>query len=617
MNPKARFNLLYVLIAAMGVLFLQDLWARSREVAPIPYSEFQTLVRDGKVEEIVIGADRIEGKLKEALEGGRTRFVTTRVDPSLAKDLDQFGVKYAGRIESGLLPMVLSWVVPILLFAGVWMLLARRMAQSGPGGGLMAIGKSKAKVYVETAVKTRFSDVAGVDEAKAELQEVVSFLEDPKSHGRLGARMPKGVLLVGPPGTGKTLLAKAVAGEAGVPFFSISGSEFVEMFVGVGAARVRDLFEQARQKAPAIIFIDELDALGRARAAAGGLMGGHDEKEQTLNQLLVELDGFDPSTGIVLLAATNRPEVLDPALLRAGRFDRQVLVDRPDRAGRLAILQVHAQKVTLAPDLKLEQIAALTPGFTGADLANLVNEAALVATRRGGGDVTTDDFNAAIERIVAGLEKKNRLLNPREREIVAHHELGHALVASALPGCDPVHKISIIPRGIGALGYTIQRPTEDRYLMTREELENKMAVLLGGRAAEHVVYGHFSTGAADDLSRVTDIARNMVTRYGMDGRLGPVTYETEPAGFLGQAVGTKRLYGEETAREIDVAVRELVEAQFQRAREILVRNRAVLDDGARTLLERETLADRELHAVLDRVANDERRIAAASAIGSA
>jgi cell division protease FtsH len=601
MNPKARFNLLYAVIALLGVLLLQDLWVRYQQVAPIPYSEFQTLVREGKVEELVVGTDRIEGKLKQKLDG-RDRFVTTRVDPAFAKDLDRYGVKYAGRLESSFLPLLLSWIVPVVLFVGLWMFLARRMAQSGPGGGLMAIGKSKAKVYVETGVKTRFSDVAGVDEAKAELQEVVSFLKDPAGHGRLGARMPKGVLLVGPPGTGKTLLAKAVAGEAGVPFFSISGSEFVEMFVGVGAARVRDLFEQARRKAPAIIFIDELDALGRARAAAGGLMGGHDEKEQTLNQLLVELDGFDPTTGIVLLAATNRPEVLDPALLRAGRFDRQVLVDRPDRAGRLAILQVHAEKIALAPDLKLEQIAALTPGFTGADLANLVNEAALVATRRGRAAVGTDDFNVAIERIVAGLEKKNRLLVPREREIVAHHELGHALVASALPGCDPVHKISIIPRGIGALGYTIQRPTEDRYLMTREELENKMAVLLGGRAAEHVVWGHFSTGAADDLSKATDIARSMITRYGMDGKLGPVTYETEPAGFLGQAVGTKRLYAEETAREIDVAVRELVAAQFRRAREILVKNRAVLDEGARALLDEETLADGALEALLGRVA---------------
>jgi cell division protease FtsH len=475
----------------------------------------------------------------------------------------------------------------------------------GPGGGLMSIGKSKAKVYVETDTKVTFADVAGVDESKEELKEIVAFLKDPKASGRLGARMPKGVLLVGPPGTGKTLLAKAVAGEAGVPFFSISGSEFVEMFVGVGAARVRDLFEQARAKAPAIIFIDELDALGRARASMPGL-GGHDEKEQTLNQLLVELDGFDPTSGIVLIAATNRPEILDPALLRAGRFDRQVLVDRPDRTGREAILAVHARKVRLAPGLKLENVAALTPGFTGADLANLVNEAALVATRRGAEEIGADDFNVAIERIIAGLEKKNRLLNPREREIVANHEMGHAIVASALPGCDPVHKISIIPRGIGALGYTIQRPTEDRYLMTREELEAKMLVLLGGRAAEHVVYGHLSTGAADDLSKATEIARSMVTRYGMGDGLGPVTYETEPNGFLGQMGGTRRLYAEETAREIDLAVRDNVASAFGRARAILLRNRAVLDQGARTLLERETLADGDLAAILGSVRPEER-----------
>ncbi|MBW8838599.1 MAG: ATP-dependent zinc metalloprotease FtsH, partial [Gemmatimonadetes bacterium] len=450
------------------------------------------------------------------------------------------------------------------------------------------------------------------DEAKAELQEVVSFLKNPKEHGRLGARMPKGVLLVGPPGTGKTLLAKAVAGEAGVAFFSISGSEFVEMFVGVGAARVRDLFEQARAKAPCIIFIDELDAMGRARGSIPGL-GGHDEKEQTLNQLLVELDGFDPASGIVLLAATNRPEILDPALLRAGRFDRQVLVDRPDRIGREQILKVHTRKVLLDRDVKLEDVAALTPGFTGADLANLVNEAALVATRRGAGQIAMNDFNLAIERIVAGLEKKNRLLNPREREIVAHHEMGHAMVAAALPGSDAVHKISIIPRGIGALGYTIQRPTEDRYLMTREELENKMAVLLGGRAAEHLIFGHLSTGAADDLSKATGIARSMVTRFGM-GALGPVTYESELNSFLGQPYAAQRLYGEETAREIDVAVREMVEAQFQRARAILATNRQLLDESAGRLLAQETLAGPELEAMLGRVGKEPGpRIAAASA----
>jgi cell division protease FtsH len=452
---------------------------------------------------------------------------------------------------------------------------------------------------METDTKVTFADVAGVDEAKEELKEVVSFLKSPLDYGRLGGRLPKGVLLVGPPGTGKTLLARAVAGEAGVPFFSISGSEFVEMFVGVGAARVRDLFEQARQKAPAIIFIDELDALGRARGAFGGI-GGHDEKEQTLNQLLVEMDGFDPSSGLVLLAATNRPEILDPALLRAGRFDRQVLVDRPDRTGRVQILKVHLRKIKFAPDVNVEEIAALTPGFSGADLANLINEAALLATRRKAEYVTMHDFTVAIERIVAGLEKKNRLLNPHERRVVAYHEMGHALIASTLPGSDPVHKISIIPRGVGALGYTIQRPTEDRFLMTREELENKMAVLLGGRAAEQVVFGHFSTGAADDLQKVTDIARSMIMRYGMDPELGHVAYESERRTMLGDALpmGSERSYSEETAREIDRAVRGMVDQTFKRAVGILSEKRETLETGATLLLEKETLAEQDLKALL-------------------
>jgi cell division protease FtsH len=617
LDPKVKktgFNLAYVALAVLGVLFLQDWWLRTQIVATIPYSEFQKQVREDKVERVLVAGDQISGEYKQPIDG-KKRFATTRVASDIATELDQHGVEYAGRYEHGLLPLIFSWVVPIALFYGLWVFLGRRMArQLGGPGGLLSIGKSKAKVYVETDTKVTFADVAGVDEAKDELREIVRFLREPKAYGRLGARMPKGVLLVGPPGTGKTLLAKAVAGEAGVPFFFISGSEFVEMFVGVGAARVRDLFEQARAKAPAIIFIDELDALGRARTSLSSFGGGHDEKEQTLNQLLAELDGFDPSIGIVLLGATNRPEVLDPALLRAGRFDRQVLVDRPDRRGREAILRVHTRKVKLAPALKLDQVAALTPGFSGADLANLVNEAALAATRRGGEEIRMDDFNVAVERIVAGLEKKNRLLNPREREIVAHHEMGHAVVASALPGTDAVHKISIIPRGIGALGYTIQRPTEDRYLMTREELENKMAVLLGGRAAEHVIFGHLSTGAADDLSKATDIARNMVTRFGMGRPLGPVTYEAEPNGFLGPMAGTTRLYAEETAREIDVAVREIVDAAFERARAILTRNRPILEEGAKALLAKETLADAELSAVLEKVTGEEPRIAAAAAV---
>ncbi|MBP2689998.1 MAG: ftsH-2 [Deltaproteobacteria bacterium] len=455
---KTRFNYLYVFVAILGVLLLHDAIVRYQQVAPIPYSDFQRLLQEGKVKEVVVTTDRIQGELKES-EGGKKRFVTNRVEQDLVAELSRHDVRFTGHVESTWLPTLLSWIVPVALFAGVWIWLSRRMAGRVGADGLMSIGKSKAKVFVETDTKVTFADVAGVDEAKQELQEIVTFLKDPGQYGRLGARMPKGILLVGPPGTGKTLLARAVAGEAGVPFFSISGSEFVEMFIGVGAARVRDLFEQARGKAPCIIFIDELDALGKARTA-GPLSGGHDEKEQTLNQLLVELDGFDPRTGIVLLAASNRPEILDPALLRAGRFDRQVLVDRPDRAGRSAILKVHMRKATMGQDVDPDAVAGLTPGFTGADLANLVNEAALAATRRGAETVSMADFTAALERIVAGLEKRNRVLNPREREIVAYHEMGHALVAAGVPGSDKVHKVSIIPRGIGALGYTIHRPTE-------------------------------------------------------------------------------------------------------------------------------------------------------------
>jgi cell division protease FtsH len=463
------------------------------------------------------------------------------------------------------------------------------MGQGGLGG-LMTIGKSRAKVYVEKETKVTFADVAGVDEAKDELVEIVNFLKDPVRYGRLGGRAPKGVLLVGPPGTGKTLLARAVAGEAGVPFFSISGSEFVEMFVGVGAARVRDLFEQARQHAPAIIFIDELDALGRARGPFVG--GGHDEKDQTLNQLLAELDGFDPSSGLVLLGATNRPEVLDPALLRAGRFDRQILVDRPDKRGREQILAVHLRKISkLADDVQPEQIAALTPGFTGADLANLVNEATLLATRRNADAVAMTDFTAAIERMVAGLEKRNRLLNPLERRVVAYHELGHAMVTLALPGTESVHKVSIIPHGVGALGYTIQRPTEDRYLMTRAELEYKMAGLLGGRASEQLVFREISTGAADDLARATDIARAMVLRYGMSEALGNVTYDRDRSPFLQPNVPApqERSYSEGTAEAVDRAVRQLVDGAFQTAFGILQQNRSLLDRTAAALLETETL----------------------------
>jgi cell division protease FtsH len=593
---KTQINLWYLMIAVLAIIWLRDLWVTSQEVEPLAYSEFLQMLEQGKIDEILIREKVLQGTLKEPLPHGEKKFVTTRVDPNFAEKLARYNVKFRGVIENTIFRDLLSWVLPALVFFGLWMFFIRKMAErQGLGGGFMSIGKSKAKVYVETDTKVTFADVAGVDEAKAELEEVVGFLKDPKRYSRLGGRPPKGVLLIGPPGTGKTLLARAVAGEAGVPFFSINGSEFVEMFVGVGAARVRDLFEQARAKAPAIIFIDELDALGRARGAYAG--GGHDEKEQTLNQLLVEMDGFDPTTGLVVLAATNRPEILDPALLRAGRFDRQVLVDRPDKAGRVQILRLHAKKVTLAPDVDLEQIAALTPGFSGADLANLVNEAAVLATRRGADAVTLDDFTSAIERMVAGLEKKNRLLNAQERAIVAYHEMGHALLAMTVKGVDPVHKVSIIPRGVGALGYTIQRPTEDRYIMTREELEGKMVVLLGGRAAEHIVFEHTSTGAADDLAKVTDIARSMVTRFGMAPELGPVSLEESRATFLGgvpQAPWQEREYSEETAREVDCAVRKIVEQAFQRAVDLLGANRVQLEGGAKLLLEKETLTESDL-----------------------
>jgi cell division protease FtsH len=592
MERRTRFNIIYLGFALLAILVLQQWWQTAQTVEVMAYSEFEKLLAEKKIDEVVVSDSRITGRLKGD-SSGKTVAVANLVQPDLAERLSKYGVTYTQVRENTFLRDILSWVLPALVFFGVWYLLMRRMAgqQGGLGGGFMSIGKSRAKVYVESKTGVAFNDVAGVDEAKAELQEVVEFLRNPKRYGRLGARVPKGVLLVGPPGTGKTMLARAVAGEAGVPFFSISGSEFVEMFVGVGAARVRDLFEQARQKAPAIIFIDELDALGRARGA--GAVGGHDEKEQTLNQLLVELDGFDPSTGLVLLAATNRPEILDPALLRAGRFDRVVLVDRPDKKGRLQILEVHAKKVKLAPDVDLEKVAAITPGFSGADLANLVNEAALLATRRGAEAVTQADFNEAIERIIAGLEKRNRVLSEQERRVVAHHELGHALVALALPGTDPVHKISIIPRGVAALGYTLQRPTEDRFLMTREELENKMAVLLGGRAAEDVIFGHLSTGAANDLAKVTEIARSMVMRYGMVKDLGHVAYEDEPSGFLANNI-TKKQFSEETAREIDVAVRAIVKNAYEKARSILSREKNLLERWARKLLEKETLVEAEL-----------------------
>jgi len=602
LDKKTQFNVWYVVAAVAGILFLQfALGIYQQRAETIDYSRFENYLKDGRFDQITVSENFIRGRIKDADPDQPSEFITRRVDPTIAAELSKYGVSYQGATESTFLRDLMSWIVPVLVFFGIWVFLFRRIASNqGLGGGFMSIGKSKAKVYVEHDTKVTFADVAGVDEAEAELQEIVDFLKEPERYGRLGGRLPKGILLVGPPGTGKTLLARAIAGEAGVPFFSISGSEFVEMFVGVGAARVRDLFEQAREKAPAIIFIDELDALGRARGLYA--WGGHDEKEQTLNQLLAELDGFDSREGLVLLGATNRPEILDPALLRAGRFDRQVLVDKPDKKGRVQILNIHLKKAKLATDVDPEQVAALTPGFTGADLANLVNEATLLATRRNGDSVTMIDFTNAIERIVAGLEKKNRILNAKERHIVAHHEMGHALVALSLPGTDTVHKISIIPRGIGALGYTIQRPTEDRYLMSREELENRMAVLLGGRAAETIVFGEISTGAADDLQKATDIARAMVTRFGMVESLGQVAFEDQPQPLLGTppgSFGQERRYSEETAREIDMAVRQIVAKAFDRARGILTTKRALLERAAAVLLEKETLTEVELRALIN------------------
>ncbi|HVB16570.1 MAG TPA: ATP-dependent zinc metalloprotease FtsH, partial [Stellaceae bacterium] len=596
-----QYHAWYWLAAFAAVMIIQLMFASYTQIQTIPYSQFQSDLKANKIDEVQVSGNYIEGKYKEKDKRGYDEFITTRVTPGIAQELEKYHVTFAGEIESHWLSDLLSWIIPVALFFGVWMFMYRRFASQQGFGGLMSIGRSKAKVFVETDTKTTFADVAGVDEAKAELQEVVAFLKNPEQYGRLGGRVPKGVLLVGPPGTGKTLLARAVAGEANVPFFSINGSEFVEMFVGVGAARVRDLFEQARQKAPCIIFIDELDALGRARGAYPG-GGGHDEKEQTLNQLLSELDGFDTRTGMILLAATNRPEILDPALLRAGRFDRQVLVDRPDKIGRVQILEVHSRKIHMAAGVDLEIVASLTPGFTGADLANLVNEAALLATRRGADEVALVDFTAAMERIVAGLEKRNRLLNPHEREVVAYHEMGHALVGLSLPGTDKVHKVSIIPRGIGSLGYTIQRPTEDRFLMTRRELENKMAVLLGGRAAEQIVFDELSTGASDDLVKVTDIARSIVTRYGMSDELGQVVYEKSAHSFLGgdqtQMLYQERSYSEQTAREIDAAVKAIVETAFRRTVNLLRARRDVLEAGAHELLEHETLDEADLEALL-------------------
>jgi cell division protease FtsH len=593
-SKQLRWNVFYLVGTMVVLVMLNSMWREAQLVQVVPYNELEQALAAGHIERVVVSDRELQAYLKTPTADGKRILAANRVEPDVAEWLSRYKVPFTREYSSGWPQQLLGWVLPALMFFAVWYFVIRGIAEKQGVPGLTSIGKTRAKVMMEKSTGVTFADVAGVDEAKEELREVVDFLKDPGHYARLGARIPKGVLLVGPPGTGKTLLARALAGEAGVTFLSTNGAEFVEMFVGVGAARVRDLFDHARQSAPAIIFIDELDALGRARGAYG--YGGHDEKEQTLNQLLAEMDGFDPSVGVIILAATNRPEILDPALLRAGRFDRQVLVDRPDLKGRLDVLRVHARTVKLGPDADLAKVAAMTPGFAGADLANLINEAALLATRGNADAVDLADLTAAIERIVAGLEKKNRILNPHERETVANHEMGHALVAMALPGTDPVQKISVIPRGISALGYTIQRPTEDRFLMSKEEMQSRMAVMLGGRAAELLVFGTPSTGAADDLAKATDMARAVVMRYGMDEKLGLVAYEAERAPLLPgvpEAPGERR-YSERTAWEIDCVVREMVLAAFHTATAVLTRARCVLDRGARSLLEKESLGEADL-----------------------
>ena len=596
MEKQHKFSIWYVLLGIWVVLIIQSYIASMFAQQVIPYSQFLALLKEGKISEVAVTANQIQGKLRDGAATVEMKsFRTVRVDPELSVLLDQYKVQFKGEIESTFLRDIFSWVFPILLFVGIWYFMMQRMGSQQTG--FMTLGKNKSKIYMENELNVTFDDVAGVDEAKQELVEVIEFLKIPAKFTELGGKIPKGILLVGPPGTGKTMLAKAVAGESGVPFFSISGSEFVEMFVGMGAARVRDLFVQAKQKAPCIIFIDELDALGKARGMSG--IGGHDEREQTLNQLLVEMDGFDTKVGVILMAATNRPEILDPALLRPGRFDRHILVDRPDKAGRKEILKVHMRKVKIAPDVDLDLLANMTPGMVGADLANLVNEAALLAVRRDKKDVGLSEFEEAVERIVAGLEKKNRLINPKERETVAYHEMGHALVALSLPGTDPVQKISIIPRGISALGYTLQVPTEDRFLMKKTELLNKVATLLGGRAAEEITFGDISTGAHNDLARATDIAKSMVREYGMSAKLGQVYLSPDKRPqFLDMGLQKGGDYSEATAEMIDLEIRQIINDEYVRALDILKKKKDALEMGARLLLEKEKIDGEEIKALM-------------------
>jgi len=618
-RQKTQFSLVYLFIALMVVFGVQS-WLRAPRTVDIPMSQFLTLVHEGKVLRVSLGEREIQGVLKPGAlptppagpgdrlrqllgaEQGPTVFTTARIpatdDYDVVRDLQNAKVEFSGRIESTFWRDLISWLVPLVLMAGLWLFLMRRMG-GGPTQAL-SFGRSKAKIYDRKELKTTFADVAGVDEAKAELMEVVDFLKNPKKYQRLGGRIPKGVLLVGPPGTGKTLLARAVAGEADVPFFFLSGSEFVEMFVGVGASRVRDLFEQAKEKAPCIVFIDELDAIGKTRAGNTGFLSGHDEREQTLNQLLAEMDGFDSSKGVIIMAATNRPEVLDAALLRAGRFDRQVVVDKPDVKGREAILVVHARNVKLAPSVDLHVLAARTPGMAGADLANIINEAALLAARKGKDAVDMADLEEAVDRVVGGLERKSRVLSEKERDIVAHHEIGHALVASSLPNADPVHKVTIIPRGVAALGATYQLPLEDRYLLTRSELEDRIAVLLGGRVAEEIIYGEVSTGAHNDLERGTELARLMVMQYGMSEALGPMTFGGgQQSMFLrGAGLPQEREYSEESARRIDAETRAIIDRIYDRVRDLLTTRKRVLVEAAAELKQKETLEGDRLRELL-------------------
>jgi cell division protease FtsH len=597
-NPKKNpVNLNHFLLALMSFLIIRSCLENSLK-KQISYSEYKSYLKQGLVKNVVVNGEKIRGEFTKEIKGKKS-FNTTIVPSTLSKELDQYHVNYEGLPGNHLLSHLFVFIIPTLLFIGFWYFILRRgIKNMGGGAGFMSVGKTKAKIYVETDTKVTFKDVAGADEALSELQEVIDFLKTPEKVKYLGGKIPKGILLYGPPGTGKTLIAKAIAGEAGVPFFSTNGAEFVEMFVGVGAARVRDLFEQAKQSAPCIIFIDELDAMGKTRHSS--LISGNDEKEQTLNQLLVEMDGFDTQGGVIILAATNRPEMIDPALLRAGRFDRQVVIEKPDRKGRIDILNIHIKKIKIDPEIKLDSIAGLTPGFTGADLANLVNEATLIATRESAAQVNLDHFTRAMERIVAGIEKKNKILGLREKEIISYHEMGHALVGHAFSKDDRIHKVSIIPHGPGAMGYTIQHPTEDRYLMTKSDLENKMTTLMAGRASEMLIFGQLSTGALDDLQKATHVARDMVTQFGMADDLGYVAYEEHTSPFLevSDPFG-HHSYSDRTAKEIDESVKNLVMNAYQRAFHFLENHRDLLDRAAQELKEKETLNEDDLRTFFD------------------